>query len=320
MFIFTFLKIRIKQFFRILKATGILRLIFLLFLTFFLLIFLYKQIEKKSLSPYVSTFYAFFIAMIHLSRKDKHFLECLYEKYFLVYIFEYFLISLPLLIFNFIHQRFFEIFFFAIFLVIISFLRKTFQKENRNSFIINLIPKESFEWKAGVRKNFFGIIFLYLGAIFGSFFIGAFFIFLFFSLGIIFSFYQICEPRNILEINNFTPIRFLKRKIFITLKLFSIFCFLPSILFFIFHSKFFHLGIFGIVISYIILIYNVLQKYAFYFPNENLSANSVLNGIVLLSFFIPFLVPLTFFLIIRNFFKAKKRLEFYFSINNHSFA
>jgi hypothetical protein len=174
-------------------------------------------------------------------------------------------------------------------------------------FLGRYIPSTQFEWISGLRKNGLILIALLLLAmalspvkLFGP---GALFL-----LNLIFiGFYNLFEPRIMLNAHHLPVDRFLREKarylcmmvVFINLPLLAVNC--------IFHPEVTFINL-AFLFSFILLAANsVLIKYANYLPGESMS----FSGDMLVLFaavFIPYLLPLSVLLYFVNLKKAKNNL------------
>ena len=129
------LNIRLKQAYRIINELGIFRVIFLLGLAVTLLAGLFLSMKEKvnSNKELIIGLFALSILIIHLKRKDKDFLEIYAPKPQGVFIVEYIVLSVPLIL-SLLYKRLWSfIFIYLLILILISFLKIIPKKSSLNT-------------------------------------------------------------------------------------------------------------------------------------------------------------------------------------------
>jgi len=91
------LKIRAKQSFRVISEIGIFRAIFLLGLICFSLLALFAKLAESSYREIILGIFALTILSVHSKRKDKEFISIYAQQPYIIFLIEYFIISLPLM-------------------------------------------------------------------------------------------------------------------------------------------------------------------------------------------------------------------------------
>ena len=311
-----FVIIRLKQFYRALIGIGFFRMIFLIGLLGFILIYLFQTTSKSPSSYYVTGITAFIILLVQTKRQDKSFLRTNFDNYKLIYFSEYLLLTSVVVVFLIIHLQWIPLFLLLLALYLIIHLDLKTRQSNLNTKIQQLIPDECFEWKGGIRQTLFIQISLWIIALCTSFFIGsvpiALFILGFFS----FSFYEKSEPYQMILAYEMGTHRFLFHKIKMQISLFSIIS-LPLIAaFMVFHSEMWYIPIAEYFIFISLFIYSILTKYAFYEPNTNSTSAQIFVAIGALGGIIPVFLPVVWLLSIRFFFKSKEKLNLYLNDYN----
>jgi hypothetical protein len=305
------LNIRIKQLIRIILQIGIIRTIFLLGLFVFILLYIFITLSEKSNQEFIVGVYVLLLLSIQIKRKDKVFLNIYTKVPQSIFLFEYILLSLPILIPLIYYGLWIYLLFFIICLIIIPFLKISIKKSSVNSVFQRIIPNENFEWKSGIRKNlvpFIGIWFIGLSM---SFFVASVPIVIFVLGMIVLNFYEKPEPLQILLADELGVKRFLIKKIKKHLILFFILI-IPLILsFLIFNLEYYYIPLIEYVMFSILLIYTILLKYAFYQPNNKSGAMQIFTMIGVISLFIPVFIPLILFLSMKFAFQASNNLNFF---------
>ncbi|MBN2893459.1 MAG: hypothetical protein JXL97_16415 [Bacteroidales bacterium] len=305
------LKIRLKQLYRAVSVIGIFRIFILMFIVVFAVGMLYFHTTMTPNVYFASGFYFLVIIFIHFKRKDKDFLIITSDKYKIIFFVEYLLFSLPLFVSLAINLHFELILGFVSVLFLIVNLNFKLKSRNLNSKLQRLIPDNAIEWKAGLRKTLFLVVLLWLVGLSFSFVDGIVPIVMF-ILGVIpISFYEFCEPSDMIIAFEKSSAKFLFQKIKFQVVIFSIIVLPLMIAFLIFN---FHLW-YVVLIEYFVLttvhIYFILIKYSFYKPNTKATASQIFGTLGTVGVIIPVLLPLVWVLTIHFYFKSKQNLNYY---------
>ena len=170
-----------------------------------------------------------------------------------------------------------------------------------------------FEWRAGMRKNQYLFIILYILAIAIGQKYGQAFIIIGLITFVFASFYNEAEPKVFLIIKHNNAYDFIISKLLTHVKWYLFFT-LPLFLFyFISYPKF----ILFYIALYIIYILNflvfILNKYKSYIPNKLNNSNTVIIGLLFAGLFLPFLFPISIILVVVYYQKSVKNLKSYFN-------
>jgi hypothetical protein len=309
------LKLRLKQAQRNLKSVGLLYGIFIIAFYAMVLMKLFKSNTVENLQI-TAILLVISILSLHFTRSDKRFIfTTFHENAIKIFIAEYNLLVLPIsftLILGPVPYLFFAVH-FAISLI--AFIEKTTLSISftGNYLFFTFIPKNMFEWRAGMRKNQYFIILLYLLCLgLGFKFYGSFVI-----LGIITfilsSFYNEAEPRNILLINHKNGNEFLIEKMKDHIKFYLIFIAPILLLYFVKYPKYWIFYIPLLLIYILNFLVFILNKYKSYIPNQLNNSNSAIVGMMFIGMFIPFLFPLSIILVFVYYRKSIKNLNQYFN-------
>ncbi|MCK4662272.1 MAG: hypothetical protein KAT68_05365 [Bacteroidales bacterium] len=305
------LKIRAKQLFRIILDIGVIRALFLFGMISFGLLAMFIILAEKSYQEIIIGIFALTIISIHLKRKDKEFIKLYSSKPHIVFLLEYVLLSLPLLTLLIYNKLWSYALFFFLFLVIITFLKINTKKNSLNTVFQKMIPDDNFEWKAGIRKNLIPFIGIWFIGLVTSFFIASVPIAIFILGAIVFGFYEKPEPLQILLTNELNTRKFLTNKIQNHLMIFAI-TIIPLILsFLIFNPEYYYIPLIEFILFSILLVYNILLKYAFYRPDNKSGATQIFSMIGIISVFIPFFIFVVLILSVKFLFQATNNLKFY---------
>lgn len=307
----TLLIIRLKQIYRGLIGIGFFRIVFLLGLMGFLGIMLFTKTSNESTSQYISLGLLVLLLMIQLGRSDKLFLKRHFPGFKSIILTEYIAISTPVLFCLMFHGQWIPTITLFFGLLIIVHLDAPPTGKSLNTKLQDLIPPDCIEWKSGLRKQFFIIVPTWIIAALTSFFIGSVPTVIF-ILGILtFSFFERCEPYQVLLSYEFAPCKFLLHKVKRQIQLFSVVV-MPLIgLYLIFNFDKWYIPVAEFIIFVFLHIYIIMVKYAFYEPNTKSPAAQTFGGIGALGGIIPIFLPLVWSLTIWFYLKSINKLNYY---------
>ncbi|MFA5403657.1 MAG: hypothetical protein WC358_01865 [Ignavibacteria bacterium] len=317
-FDWTLFKIRLIQLKREIKLLGIFHNIIIsvvLILALFQIIKLYQN-YYLALFTFIST--VAIILLIQISRKDKSFvylhLTFPRKAIFTEYAVLSFLFSGYLLF------SFYWYFFVLVILcsAVISGIKYVVKKKTKLGFLSKLISPKNFEWISGIRKYryTFSILYVVTLAVSPVIFLP---IFCLWILTIhIFSFYEECEPQNILFSGYTKPSHFLKKKV-LRHSILLFILYLPVLLInSIFNPNLIIFNLIFFIVQMTVLALTIFFKYKIYVPRDTLPGNSIFLIVIqvctILPFIIggiPFLLPLPLFLCFKYYFSAKENLKLY---------
>jgi hypothetical protein len=311
-----FIKIRTKQIFRAIDGIGLIRVVFLISLLGFLTFGMFIQLSKAPNLYYMVSAYFGMILLIHINRSDKIFLKTHFENYKFIYLAEYLLLTLPLILCLLYYQQWLvSVVLLTAFLFVVNWEFKV-KHRSLNTKIQRLIPHDCFEWKSGVRKTLALIIVLVVLGLGTSFFIGSVPVIIF-IIGILpLSFYEKGESLQMIIAFEMEPNRFLRHKIKMQLLLFSVLLAPLILAFLIFHIEMWYIPVIEYFAFVSLHIYVILTKYAFYEPNKKSGAAQIFGTIGAMGIIIPVFIPVIWLLSIRFFFKANNKLNIYLSDYN----
>ncbi len=302
--------IRLNQTFRNIIEIGLFRMIFLIGLIGFLVFALYIKTAESLASQYISIGFLLLILLIQLQRKDKLFLKSHFSNYKILMLSEYLLLSTPILVCLLIHKQWFSVFELLGLLIIVHFDLKQ-KRKSLNTKLQEMIPIDCIEWKAGLRKQFFIIVPIWIIGAITSFFIGSVPIVIF-ILGIsTFTFFERNESSQILLSYELNSQKLLWLKIKRQLQLFFIMVIPLIALFLVFHVESWYIPIVEYIIFCFLHIYVIVTKYAFYEPNTKPIAAQTFGGIGALGGIIPIFLPLVWLLTIWFYLKSINNLNLY---------
>ena len=254
---------------------------------------------------------ALVLFVIHIKRTDKTFFELYAKRATRIYQIEYAVMVSPFaaVFLAFGHWQ------TSIGIILISltvpFIGIRSRSVTFNSKLQRILPDSAIEWKSGVRKMFIPLLLLWSTGLLGSYFIPTVPIAILLIGMLVSGFYETMESLPILMAEELSPDRFLKNKIRMSLALFSLLNLPLIIAFSVFHPQQFYIAIAAFVLFALLLIYAICLKYAFYLPEPGASGNQMLLAIGLMGIFIPFMLPIFLFFIVRFYFRARSNLNLY---------
>lgn len=311
MFLF-FISLRIKQFIRILDELGFFRVLLLLVVIGFGGKILIPKLLSNAYSTLIFVSLLFSVASIHFSRKDKKMLKALEISRWRLYVIEYVFISFPFLLIFILTDSYLYALITLSFIAFVSCLNFNISfTKKRFSLSLNFIPATLFEWKSGLRKTWFYILFLFFtGIVFSK---HIFIIPLYFAVIsiIVASYYFESEPRSFVACLNYSPRKFLVQKIISALKFYSFLAIPMFILFLFMHIENLFLLLFVLASSYLIVGLSIILKYAFYEPCRRLDNNLIIISLCVFCFLVPYLAAIPIILLFIYYRKAQKNLKLY---------
>lgn len=264
------------------------------------------------------------IASLHFVRRDHRFLNILCPHPWKIYLREYFVLLVPLLLLFVVHQYWslmlFAILELLVFVAIISLIAVRSNKVLPLSFvpvrITSLIPVPGFEWYNGYRRWGLQLLLFYLLSIGLSFLPFASLFLLSFLTFVISGFYTHGESLAILNADNLEPSAFLKKKILRHSKFTGLFLLPVLTIYVIQHPEHWYIALIAWFVYIINIFYFITLKYAMYRPDKKLTADSIWVALLFASTLIPFLFPIPLIVAIRNYSLSKINLKIY--LDDHS--
>lgn len=305
------LRIRIKQLSEILKQIGLFRTVFLFAIAIMAVAGLYQFTKNQASAIYTTLIISIFMLFVHVKRKDINFLQINCEGLKTTVFIEYAIFSSILPVFLVI-QGFYllAILHFTLLAAWVQITPKS-RQSNATNLLVNWIPPTYFEWKSGFRRI---VIVLLLAEL----------------ITIAFIHFSLAAPIGLIVISILTiptlehnesyqmitayekpSTLFLFQKI----KQQLLMLFMLSLPLLIIHpilhfSEWFY-PLLVLLAIFILHIYAVLVKYAFYESSKASSAAQMFITIGLFCMLIPIFIPLLFVLSIYFFFKANQKLSIY---------
>jgi len=326
--IITILKIRLSQFFRLLKGIGLFRIIALLLIVWFVSFLVYQILILPENTITSLIVIVLLLLSLHASRNDKHFIKTTIKRPYLIYLSEYLLLILPVLVIWIVHFNWTGagLLILIVLLIpllainlnlqilgsIIKMLMNPFSSNLNSKFKVSLpfISNRSFEWISGIRRNLILLLPIYLLILAFSFkpyvaVVGMIFISILVS-----GFYYHGEPREFVEFFARNPGEFMLRKILINIKQLIILFSPILIIAMIFQTPTWYYLIGAVIISFLIQVLSIVFKYGLFEENASLKRNSIIVSINILFVILP-LFPVPIIMGILYYKKACENLKKY---------
>ena len=305
--------LRLRQVKRILQDIGFVYLVLLSPLLFIAVLKIWEFLVKTESAYSLGLIISLFFLVIHLNRKDGHFLPRLPISSFQACFSEYLLAWIPLAIIAGFAGNWQSPLFLLFSIFLISFIPPGWLKTNISSrWSFQQTPKLAFEWRSGLRKHFFPIVVLYIAGLGLSFFTATLPIVAFLILTFLMTFYENLEPKELMEIF-FDKGSFLWTKVKLHSSVLHLF-FLPLyFLFMIFHYPYWYVLAFIIIFLQSVITFALFYKYAFYRPKRKKVSASTGNAIFLMCALFPLTFPISLAMLFIYGHKAKNNLAEYYN-------
>lgn len=327
-------KVRISQFFRLLNEIGLFRVIFLLIILGFVLFFTYQFITTSENTIISLILIALLLLSVHTSRKDKPFLEAIIKQPYLIYLSEYMVLTLPVLVIWIVKNNWIGagILLLVVFIIPLIYYNLQFRylgsiiqllinpfNPNLNLTVKTRLPfisSSSFEWISGIRRNLLILIPVYLLVLVFSFKPYVAVVGLIFLSLIISGFYFYGESREFVEFYAKSPRKFIVKKIYTNLR-HLIVVFAPILIIaLIFQISTWRFLLGALIVSIFIQVLTIIFKYSLFEENANLTRNSIIVYGNIIFAIVPYFLPVPIIMGIIHYNKALKNLKQYFHDQN----
>jgi hypothetical protein len=306
-----YLKMRLKQLYRELSNVGFFRVLLLLVFVGLAGLYLFKAAKSPQNASYLSIGFFLVLASLHFNRKDLTFMTLYISNYKWILFVEYLMLLAPVLVILATYNHTLPLLLLTLSTILLANLRWRPQKQAGSQWLVQHIPAQCFEWKAGIRQSGIIIVLFEIIALLASPFIGSIPIALFIIGLIPLNFYNYAEPSQILMASQVSPNRFLFQKIRYALMLYSSISLPLILLYIVVHNSLWYIPIIEFVAFSTVFCYVITLKYSFYEPNQRLDAVQAFSTLGAVSLLIPFFLPVIWLLTIRFYFKSKSRINYY---------
>ncbi|MDR3287767.1 MAG: hypothetical protein LBT27_10050 [Prevotellaceae bacterium] len=287
------LNIRLLQLWRISKELGVFRvfvsgLIILIILLYLRNAFIYNQNLTILVCFFLTT-------IIHSLRKDKKIISSISIFPAFIYFVEYVAYFLPLLIIIAFSTNIIYLILSLTSIFLVVLLNFQCSKNIATiSIFSRFVPKENFEWLAGLRVGGIFIFLFWILALFLSFLPYISLVILCVILLMLNSFYEFNEPLNILVINEYDAKQFLKTKLKQHIKFYLKLIAPVVVLYGIINYELWYVTICFCAVNIFCFSTIIINKYASYKPTKGISANIILSLLIAIS---NIILPLLIFTI-----------------------
>ncbi|WP_066632957.1 hypothetical protein [Labilibacter marinus] len=306
-----FITIRLKQISRNLIGVGLFRLLFVLSLIVFAGISLFNSCVNAIYAFYSSAGFILVLSLIQLRRKDKTFLKTHFASYQLLYFVEYQLLALPVHLCLLFHQKWEPFIMLVLGIFLIPFLNYSLVQRSLNTKLQTLIPDDSYEWKAGIRKLLWLILPLWITGLCTSFVMASVPVVMVIIGFVVLSFYERCEPYQFIIASERSAGKFILHKIKLQIVIYTFITFPLLLAYMVFHSTYWYIPVVAYFLLTTLHIFIICTKYAYYQPNEKLPAAQSMGAIGVMSVIIPVFLPFVWGASVVFYFKSKHKLNNY---------
>lgn len=304
-----FLRIRFLQVFRELKAAGPL---YSLVLTGGFLAFMWLFYRSQTESNYVHYWFggiSLLLLTVHLNRGDHRFIFLSVDRPYLVYVTEYFVLLLVFAILSSVALSSPIPFAYLLFAPLLALIKPGRFETAQLARRVVMIESTNYEWRSGIRKSGLTIAVLWIIGLLLTPVPYASMLVVWFILLIVSSFYELHENRDMVDSFKRPPAAFLMHKIKQQLIPFALLIMpVMAVSLFFFPDRWW-IWLLFLVFSFVNIGVFVTSKYAVWEPGETHRASSLINSLCMVSFFVPFLLPLPVFVFFRNMSKSVVRLK-----------
>jgi len=288
----TILRIRSRQFMRILAEIGVILFLLLLLISFPLLMGVLAYLSDIPPMLAVGIMLALILS-IHLNRQDKDFVKLILQRPFLMFLMEYLVLVVPIGIWLLYLGNWLALLALIVGVCVLAYIPATVRFRKRERPLLRF-PKaftRHYEWVSGLRKSAVWMIPTYIvGAALSGFPAAIPVVLLLLGLMTL-DFYMDCEPRIFLELYSRNAHSFLRKKVFTHLFIFWSACLPLVVLFLVFHAEYWYVLL---VVMFVVSVFPVLSitlKYASYQPNIRLTQNAIIMGLLVGFLCFPFTQP-----------------------------
>lgn len=306
-----FFRFRLRQFKKFIFEIPVIYLILLMGIALIAGIALYEFTKELKGSLIVATILLAAITLLQLRRNDYHFVLLAEEKTWKVFGMDYLLLSLPVVIIILLNSFWYISLGVMVGCIGIGFVEQPFRRTNRGIDPPEWIPAEAFEIRSGIRQYGGILLVLYASAWVGLLLPYASLASLWFFTVFFSDMFRYSESEQILFSQERSAKRFLSRKLRVNLKLYLCATGPVCLVYILLYPEQWWLAITFLVAIMLNLILFVMTKYAYYWPNTKITAGQVPIGLAMLSIFLPVLLPVILFFLIKNYLAACRNLTTY---------
>jgi uncharacterized membrane protein YbaN (DUF454 family) len=305
------LQFRLKQIGKFLKETPPPYQIILLTIAGITLYTLHTLLNNPTNALIYGAILTATVALTHLRRKDHHFIQLANQPAWPIYLTDYLLFTLPLLLLLVWKGHILITLGTITTYTLISTLKQPRRQTTKHFPVPTYIPPQAFEIRTLIRRHGMPLLILYLSAYAATPIPYLTFAPLWLSIALIFEGFKDCEPRALLNTYEMPPHQFLYHKISLTLKIYTIATMPVCLIYTIIHPSHWWITTAFFIMALLTTTLTIIHKYAKYEPNTEIVSGQTSLGLSFIGIIIPLLAPLTLLLLIRYYQKAHKNLTPY---------
>jgi hypothetical protein len=306
-----FLKFRTIQTRKFLKDIPFPYLILLLLIAATALYAINALLRHPAGAPIYATLLIVTVAACHRHRRDYHFIHLIDERPARVFLTDYLLFTLPLLLPLLYHGQAIAVAAVAAACAVISRIKQPYRKTPKGFPVPPIIPAKAFEVRTLIRRKGWLLLAFHLAACAALPLPIVSFIPLWLSLTLLYEELRQCEPIALLNICESPPKPFLHKKLRSIVGIYTLSAAPVCLIYALLHPSQWPLPLLFLTLAVLNVMLCVAGKYAFYEPGQKIVAAQNSIALSLIAIFIPLLSPLTLFLLIRYYTKAIKTLTPY---------
>lgn len=306
-----FIKLHVLRWYRYVNELGPIRSILLLLVAAFAV----KNGIDKFFNglPEIGFVLLLFGFAIQMQRKDQQFFKVVNLSPVLFYTPLFALICVPSIIGFIILDKWIYLSLIVTCAALLPFVKKsTFSLDRLFVNMGAFLPYKYFEWRCGLRQYGLAVSATALIGMSLSKFPGAVPIAIFFLTLNTSIFYLFGESKELLVASGKSEKQLLFAKIKGHLKLFYLLILPMVLLDVMLHYEYWYVLLYALLVAFLANINAILFKYASYQPGARFDNNSLLQGLMLAFFLVPFLFPIPIIMMVVNYKKARLNLEPYF--------
>lgn len=306
-----FLRFRLRQFGKFVREVPVIYMVILTGILLIAGIALFEFTKELKGSLIVAAILLGLLVVLHLRRRDYHFVFLAEEKPWKVFGMDYLLLSLPVMVVLLLHFYWYISLGVMVGCIGIGCIKQPIHRTNKGITPPRWIPAAAFEIRSGIRQHGSILLFLYASAWIGLLLPYASLASLWFFTVFFSDMYRYSEPEQILFIEERTARSFLCWKIGLNLKLFLCATGPVCLVYLLIYPDQWWLAITFLVAIMLNVALFITTKYAYYWPNRKITAGQVPISLAMLSIFLPVLLPVILFFLIRNYLAACRNLNTY---------
>ncbi|MDR1880117.1 MAG: hypothetical protein LBQ78_04225 [Tannerellaceae bacterium] len=245
---------------------------------------------------------------IHLKRKDFHFIQLAVASPWMVFCVDYWLLSCPVMALETVRGHWAVALALLLGCAGVSLIRQPYGRRAKGFPVPRLIPAEAFEIRTGLRRDGWVLLVFYAGA-----FVGLLLPYLSFAMLWVYTValsgcFRDGEPVAVLCSRERPAGRFIGRKLGVNLRLFALSVAPVCLLYTAIRPGDWWLALFFFVMAILNVALFILMKYALYRPGAKITGGQVSLFLSMAGMLLPFLAPVTLFLLVRYAVMAKQHL------------